>query len=513
MDASKVCCTLSESLVATLGLVLVAMAVCRPAVAAEVGQESELNLVPWPLEVKASTGHMALTAKARVVAADARLLPLAQVLAEEIHQVTGLKLEAVAGKPRNGDIALEWDATLRGERYVLTTSAKRASVRGGTYGAVALGTATLLQTLAMTDGKPGLALAVIADEPAAEFRGVMLDLARKYHTIAQIKQIVRLCRLYKVRYLQLHLTDYQSFMFPSKAYPALTTKNEHGGEAYTLAELKDLVAYADVRNVTIIPEFDVPGHASAMIRAMPDLFRIAGEYAHPTINFGKPDVIKAVETIVGEVCEVFRSSPYFHIGGDEVDISYADQDPEFQAAMKKHNLSDKHELYRLFLVQMHEIVKQHQKQTIVWEGFRPEGTVKIPDDIIVMAYEIEFYQPDALVRDGYRVINASWTPLYVVNERARPPEEIYAWNLYQFKPVRATPSDTGTVVPPTPQVFGAQMCAWEQPAAVELPSLRKRLPAMMERIANPSAGKSFADFDRRLTATDTLLELLVKDAE
>jgi hexosaminidase len=268
--------------------------------------------------------------------------------------------------------------------------------------------------------------------------------------------------------------------------------------------------------VTIVPEYEMPGHSAAANRAMPDLFAIRGTrpYEHQaSINFAKDDVMKAVATIVGEMCDVFRSSPYFHIGGDEADLALAAQNAEFQAAFKKHGLPDQHQLYRKFVVDMDQIVKRHGKRMIVWEGFgrEPESRVQIPKDIIVMTYEIRFYMPDALVRDGYDVINASWTPLYVVNANCRPPQEIYAWQLRQFKPYRAKPGDRGVIVPPQGNVFGAQMCAWEQPEKRELTSLRDRLPAMAERIWNPSSCKDYEDFARRLAATDRLLGRLLRE--
>ena len=113
------------------------------------------------------------------------------------------------------------------------------------------------------------------------------------------------------------------------------------------------------------------------------------------------------------------------------------------------------------------------------------------------------------MRDGYTVINAACTPLYVVNKNCRPPEEIYAWQLRQFTPFGAKATDAGQLVPPEGKVFGAQMCAWEQPEKVDLPSLRQRLPAMAERIWNPDGGKDYSDFARRLEATDALLGRLV----
>jgi len=110
---------------------------------------------------------------------------------------------------------------------------------------------------------------------------------------------------------------------------------------------------------------------------------------------------------------------------------------------------------------------------------------------------------------GYNIINSSWTPLYVVNGNCRTPEEVYGWNLFQFKPCNAKAADTGVNIPPAPQVLGAQMCAWEQGELLELPSLRQRLAAMSERIWSPDAGRTFADFSERLRATDPALSLLV----
>ncbi len=471
-----------------------------------------LSLIPWPKSVEMLPGSVLLDPQSRIVAGDVQLHPLAEILAEEIFLATGLKLASTVARPAAGDIVLQIDPRLNGEAYTLKTGTS-VEIRGGNFGAVAWGTVTLLQLLSAESDQVSLPRLSVIDAPATEFRGLLVDVARRYHSLESLKQMVRLCRLYKIRYLQLHLTDDQSFMFPSRAFPQLATKNENGGKTYNLEELNDLVTFADARNVTIIPEYEVPGHSAAANRAMPDLFLIKGTKPyvhHASINFAKPEVMQAVATIVGEMCEVFQSSPYFHIGGDEADLAFANQNEDFQAAFRKFNLPNQHQLYRKFVADMNEIVKKNGKQMIVWEGFgrEPKSPVQIPKDIIVMAYEIRFYMPDQLVQDGYPVINASWTPLYVVN-RGRPPEEIYAWQLRQFKPYGAKPTDHGVIVPPDAPVFGAQMCAWEQPEAVELPNERLRLAAMSERIWNPAAGKSYSNFARRLAVTDKLLDRLV----
>jgi hexosaminidase len=475
--------------------------------------QAPLNLVPWPQKIDQGAGALELSGSTRIATEDATLLPLAKVLSEEFAASTGGKFEAVAEKPNAGDISLLIDSSLKGEAHTVTVDDKGAVVRGGNYQAVALGTTTLLQAVQKDGEKLSLPAMKIEDHPTANFRGLLLDVARQPHSIANIKQIVNLCRLYKTRYLQLHLTDDQLWMFPSKAYPLLGTNNLGGVKPYTIEELKDLVAYADARGVTIIPEFDVPGHSGTAVRTMPELFTITGTKPyihHASINFAKEEVMKAVETIIAEMCEIFKSTPYFHIGGDEADLSLAGQNPEFQAALKKHDLPSIHEFYRYFLVQMNEVIKKQGKQMIVWEGFHRGGKVEIPRDVIVMAYEMQFYMPDHLVEDGYEVINASWTPLYVVNKKVRPASEIYAWNMFQFKRHGAPPEDQGIVLPKTDKVIGAHMCSWEQPEEIEVSSLRGRLPAMAERIWNADAGKDFADFEKRFTETDKILEKLIQ---
>ena len=470
------------------------------------------SLVPWTQKIQVAAASIGLGAQSKIVARTENLRPLADVLAGEISLVTGLQLAVKVGAAGAGDIFLSLEPSLKGEAHTFIVT-DRATVQGGNYAAVALGTTTLLQSLQIRNGGVFLPMMSVEDAPQTEYRGLFVDVARQYHSLSNLRQMVQLCRLYKIRYLHLHFTDDQSFMFPSKAYPKLATQNQHGGKTYTIEELKELVTFADARGVTIIPELDVPGHSAAMNRAMRDLFMIKGTKPyehHASINFAKAEVMQALETIVGEMCEVFKSSPYFHIGGDEADLAFANQNEDFKAAFAKFNLPNQHQLYRKFVGDMNDIVKKHGKQTMVWEGFGREADspIQIPKDVIVMAYEMRFYQPDKLVKDGYRVINTSWTPLYVVNG-GRSTEEIFAWQPRQFKPFGAKAEDKGVILPPEAPLFGAQMCAWEQSESVELPSLRRRLATMSERVWNPNAGRTYEEFSRQLESTDRVLDALV----
>jgi N-acetyl-beta-hexosaminidase len=207
----------------------------------------DLHLIPWPKSLQPGEGHLPVTAETRVVAGEDSLRPLADVLAEEIALLTGLKLKVVAGSARDGDVVLRIDKDVRaGERLLAlrdreperTTDGahtvvidKQAVVTGFDYRATAEGTTTLLQLLGRTDGDFRLPRLTIKDWPHADYCGVLLDVARQDHPVEAIKQVVRLCRLYKARYLQLHLTDDQGWTFPSTKYPQLGTKNvaAHGG--------------------------------------------------------------------------------------------------------------------------------------------------------------------------------------------------------------------------------------------------------------------------------------------
>ena len=179
---------------------------------------------------------MPLTADSRIVAGDEQLKPLAEVLADEIAMLTGLKLKVTAGAGRAGDIVLKINKTLKAGEQILmlrnrepvrTTDGahtiaidEQAVVEGFDYRATAEGTSTHPATAGQDRrAASGCRRLTIKDWPHADYCGVMLDVARQDHPIDAIKKVVQLCRLYKARYLQLHLTDDQGWTFPSTKYP------------------------------------------------------------------------------------------------------------------------------------------------------------------------------------------------------------------------------------------------------------------------------------------------------
>ena len=160
----------------------------------------------------------------------------------------------------------------------------------------------------------------LSDYSAAEYPGLMLDVARQNNTLQDVRNCVELCRLYKVRYLHLHLNDMESFMFPSKLFPKLGSHNgsAFGGPKCKLWDRDELLAtikFADERGVAIVPELETVFHTGAMMQDMPSEFGGPG-----VLNIGSEKLYQSLEPLIEEMCDVFESSPFFQIGCDEASI-------------------------------------------------------------------------------------------------------------------------------------------------------------------------------------------------
>jgi hexosaminidase len=484
-----------------------------------------LGLVPQPTSVKTAEGGLKLTSNTRIFFETRKtdrpiensLQPLAEVLAEEIEIVTGLKPKVVARQanaaPGPGDISLQF-SKLSGafaaseedevQSYVLGVSDKIVIASEYTKG-VAYGTTTLIQSIVeVPAGGYGVRKMTVTDSPAAAYRGVMLDLARQPSSLEMVKEIVRLARQYKIRYLHLHLTDDQNFTFP---FAGVTDKIE-GNFTYPREALVELGKYADARGVTIIPEFDLPGHSSKL--------RASG-YLNPSSNdrdVAHPDNFAKIQAIIDEMLAVFPSSPYFHIGGDE--SSAGDALIPFLAAMNKH---------------VRGKPAGEKKRLLVWEGFHGAPTKEIPatgeDRVVVFSWESSYNPPWNLLEAGYEIINASWKPMYIVGsgssnrgphvvQRMWSPEILHTWDKNTFmhwEPGRPVFEDAGPKddvkddqrwnaksINKESLVLGGQIITWEQNERTIVRDMLPRLPVAADRLWNPIATEDYAAFEKRLSA-------------
>ncbi len=469
----------------------------------------DVAVLPHPKEITLSENTLFLSSLSKTYSSHEELQPLLQLFESEVKKLTGITIEPTKEKNKKADIIFKINPSLSEDEYYLNVD-KTIQITGGSYQAITMAKATLLQLASKQGDNLVFPVVQIKDKPDAQYRGLMVDLARRWHSTNSIKQFIDLAAFYKINYLQLHFTDYQSYTLPSKIYPLLATPNRH----YSFEELKELEAYSQLRGVTIIPEIDIPGHSSPFVKMYPEIFAIKDVNDNPwIINMGKEEVYEALDQIIGEISEVFKATPYFHIGGDEAIFEKVLDDPDVKTYMANYDLGDDvHELYRNFLIRMNDIVKKHNKQMCVWEGFRREGKLTIPKDIIVFEFETNRYLPNHLIEDGYTVVNTSWKPIYVVNKKKWEPKTIYNWNMWLWQNwYPKAPSIKPIQINESPLVIGAQMCSWEQAEKVEIPSLRKRLPTYLERIWNTKEQITYEQFMIKLEKTDKLLSILIND--
>jgi hexosaminidase len=496
----------------------------------QISHTPQNKIIPTPKEIKYLSNKkcLKLPKDIKVYSSDASLRPIVTIFVEQLN-LLGHKHQLSFDKTTNANMSIMLDETLKTEEYQINID-QSVILSGGSYKAISSAMSSMLHLIEKKDDHTLFPMVEIKDYPDATFRGLMIDVARRWHSINTLKKLVDMSAFYKLNYMQLHLTDDQSFTLPSKAYPKLATKDRH----YTKEELVDLVNYADLRGITLIPEIDIPGHSRKFIETYPEIFSPklkkwgknmwGGDAFNNVINVGSEKVYSALDVILDEVIEIFHTSPYIHIGADEATIDNLKGDPLAEAMMKKENLEGNvHELYRHFIVRMNDMVKSKNKTMCIWEGFKREGKTEIPKDLIVFEFESLYNLPNHLVEDGYTLVNTSWMPLYVVGTgieggwipRKWEPKKIYSWNMWQWENFyhKSPASKKPIQLDKTPLVIGAQMCAWEQTDDGEIPSLRRRVPPFVERIWNTDYKLPYEEFYTNLDKTDNRLSAIINNSE
>ncbi len=323
------------------------------------------------------------------------------------------------------------------------------------------GTRTVLQLLE-TGQKTTIPMLLIEDKPRYRYRGCMVDVARWFHSLKFHQRMIKNLSRYKINFYHIHFSDDQSFTLPSEHYPSLPSQKR----CYTKQELDELVNLAERYHVTIIPEIDIPGHATTLCAAVPELV-CRGKPPGGVICAGSEKSYAALEALVSETMDIFPG-PYFHIGADEVNFAAWDGCPDCAEMIKKEKLKDNHGLYNYFINRINRFVKSKGRRTIVWEGFKPGTTPFVDKDIIVDQFENHYAMPDELIQAGYDLINASWAPLYIARNMSTPAEQIAEWNPTYFgKHPPPKPLTDMVHIQDTKQLLGACMCTWENPESVE----------------------------------------------
>ncbi|MHC4376685.1 MAG: family 20 glycosylhydrolase, partial [Planctomycetota bacterium] len=393
-------------------LFLAGCALCAPALAVGDADQARPKVLPVPKQLEPQPGYCTLAEGIALDVADPVLLEHARVFAEELRFLHGVDVvlgAEASAEERAGRVpltlALREAATLGeddpaavvGERidesYTLAVDPAAIRVEAATPTGIAWGTATLLQWIQVRSGLgPGAVCVRVADAPLAPYRAVLIDVARAPHSIEVLRGVVRAARLLKLRFVHLHLTDDQSFTLPFEPVTSQLT----GNRAYTPAELRELVEYARVRGVVLIPEIDLPGHSGKLLQSG----FLEGAQSHADV--ASEEHWEGVRAVIDAGIDAFPTSPYFHIGGDESGAGSA---------------------LVPFLERVNAHVRSRGKRLLLWEGFHGAPLEAIPatgpDRVIVAAWESSYNAPWDLLDAGYTLVNASWKPLYVVGGHSR----------------------------------------------------------------------------------------------
>jgi beta-L-N-acetylhexosaminidase len=271
------------------------------------------------------------------------------------------------------------------EGYQLVIQPRKITVKYSAEAGKYYATQTLRQLIfqAKKEHKESLPCLVITDAPRFAYRALMVDPARHYWKIEDLKKYIDVMSQYKFNYLHLHLNDDQGWRIEIKKYPKLTEigakrTNFEGSKRnnegfYTQEEMKDLVRYALERNVQLIPEFDVPGHNDAAVAAYPFLscndtiigVRTTAGVSKNLLCVSKKEVFTFIDDIISELSEVFPCK-YFHIGGDEAPLDKWLENPQVQQLKKELQITNNQQLMSEFFKRVNESLAKNGKQPLIW---------------------------------------------------------------------------------------------------------------------------------------------------
>jgi hexosaminidase len=443
-----------------------------------------------------------------VPAGDDRVAAVGRFLSDLIGLAaasTPPRVVASAPAAAPGAIVLSLDAADAGdEGYELTIAADRVTIAAAQPAGLFYGVQTLRQLMPPFVEFGGVRpdrtrrvtapAARIVDRPRFAWRGAMLDVARHFFTVDEVKRYIDLVSLHRFNRLHLHLSDDQGWRIDIVAWPNLARHGgttEVGGGAggyYTQAQYSEIVAYAADRFVTIVPEIDMPGHTNAALASYAELncsgkaadLYIGIEVGFSALCVASEVTYRFIDDVVREIAAL-TPGPYFHVGGDEVKtLSAAD--------------------YTAFIERVQRIVESHGKQTIGWDEV---AAAKLRPGTIVQHWRPDA-PPAAAIASGHRVIVSSANRLYVdMKYDAGTPIGLTWAGAIELR--TAYDWDPATLFAGVPEasIAGVEAPLWSETVT----SMREveylafpRLAAVAEVAWSPAAARNWDDFRARLGA-------------
>ena len=496
--------------------------------------QTSVNIVPKPVSLEVGAGYFNLNSETSIHLENSKkdLKPAADFLSSYLSQISAYSPK-IKSKVNNGIIlALNENEIIGEEGYLLKVTPSEIKITANTKAGIIYGLQSLFQTLPQIRTNADLFIPTmnITDYPRFKWRGMHLDVSRHFFSPEMVKEYINLLASYKLNTFHWHLVDDQGWRIEIKKYPKLTSigawrvdktdlpwserplakagEPANYGGYYTQNQIKDIIKFAAERNVTIVPEIEMPGHVASAITAYPflscsqnpQLNITGGNYKDASSNYcaGNEETFKFLEGILDEVVTLFPSK-YIHLGGDEVDKSSWQHCPKCQAKIAAENLKDVDELQSYFMRRMEKYLIGKKKKMIGWDeilegGLAPEATV--------MSWRGET-GGIAAAKMKHDVIMTPGNPVYFDHYQAGPegePLAIGGFNslkmVYNYEPIPAELDKTEEKY-----VLGAQANVWTEYITTKSQLEYMVLPRMLalsEVVWTPKENKNWADFSSRL---------------
>lgn len=488
---------------------------------------SQVNIIPRPAEVKMPkiAGQFVITKNTPIVLDGSGLENAASFLNDYLQQVYGFSLK-VTSKNAPGGIHLNYEKMqypIAGA-YVMQVKKDQVYIAGDNETGTFYGVQSLLQLLPV---EKGTALKIpfvnIKDYPRFQYRGLHLDVGRHFFPVDYIKKYIDYIALHKMNYFHWHLTEDQGWRIEIKKYPKLTEVGgfrngtiigrypgkgndsiRYGG-FYTQDEVKEIVAYAAKRYIEVIPEIEMPGHASAALAAYPYLGCTGGPYKvqetwgvfNDVFCAGNDSVFNFLQDVLDEVIPLFPAK-YVHIGGDECPKESWKQCPKCQRRIKEHGLKDEHELQSYFIQRMEKYINGKGKTIIGWDEILEGG---LAPNALVMSWRGEKGGIEA-AKQNHDVIMTPGSHVYLDHSQTKNEDSVTiggyttVQKIYSYEPV---PKELTAAE--AKHVLGAQGNVWTEymknTKKVEY-MIFPRASALSEVLWSPKEQRNWADFEKRL---------------
>ena len=487
--------------------------------------------MPWPASISIQPGSVPIDSNFSISLTgagsnDPRVRAAVVRIPERLTRQTGIPIAfhmAPAGQNATLNIVVEsrdHKAPQRlgdDERYSLQASGNIRLSADEPLG-VLRGIETFLQLVQQnTAGAPGFSLPAVAiqDLPRFPWRGLSLDVSRHFIPTEHVKRTLDGMAAVKLNVFHWHLSDDQGFRIESNKFPRFQQYSSDG-LFYTQAEARDVIAYARDQGIRVVPEFDMPGHATSWMAAYPKLASGPGPYevAHRVgilyqlIDPTKESTYRLLDGFVGEMAKLFPDE-YFHIGGDEVNPKEWNDNPSIRAFMRKKHIPDAKALQVYFNARMLKIVTKHGKRMEGWdEVLQPN----LPKDIVVQSWRGQESLWQA-AREGYKGILSAGYYLDLMQSASQH----YLIDPLVLPPARKEQLEKhNQPIPPElnaeqqKNILGGEAAMWEELATSENldAKLWPRLAAIAERFWSPQSVTDVNSMYARLEPTNHWLEWL-----